>query len=97
MVSSPLVPAQHLSWRVTPCRVSATAYSIYFHLSPISGGRLFRPQLEDTPCYGDKGHTSYDVAETVKPHTDGSRPSSEFLDCRMRNTGNHNIPKSGHD
>jgi len=30
--------AQPPSWRTTPCRLSATAYSIYSQLSSISGG-----------------------------------------------------------
>jgi hypothetical protein len=35
------------SWRTTPCRLSATAYSIYPQLPSISGGRLLHPQTED--------------------------------------------------
>jgi hypothetical protein len=48
--------AQPPSWRTTPCRLSATAYSIYLQLSSISGGLLLHPQPpEDVPCSGDKG------------------------------------------
>jgi hypothetical protein len=50
-----LAPAQPPSWRTTPYRLSATAYSIYSHLPYISGGRLLRPQPEDAPCRGDRG------------------------------------------
>jgi hypothetical protein len=38
-----------------PCRLSATAYSIYSQLPTISGGRLLHPQSEDAPCRADKG------------------------------------------
>jgi hypothetical protein len=44
-----LAPAQHPSWITTPCRLSATAYSIYPQLPSISGGRLLHPQPEDAP------------------------------------------------
>jgi hypothetical protein len=44
-------------WRATPCRPSATAYSIYSHLPSTSGGRLLYPQPEDSPWCGDKGPT----------------------------------------
>jgi hypothetical protein len=30
--------AQPPSWRTTPCRLSATVYSIYSQLPPVSGG-----------------------------------------------------------
>jgi hypothetical protein len=50
-----LAPRQ--SWRTTPCRLSATAYSVYSQLPSISGGHLLHPQPEDTPCRGDKGPT----------------------------------------
>jgi hypothetical protein len=50
-------PAQPPSWRVTPCRLSSTAYSIYSQLLSISGGRLLYSQHEDVPCRGDKGPT----------------------------------------
>jgi hypothetical protein len=42
-----------------PCRLSATAYSIYLQLPSISGGRLLHPQPEDVPCRGDKGSTCH--------------------------------------
>jgi hypothetical protein len=51
-----LAPAQPPSWRVTPCRLSATAYSTYSQLPSISGGRLLYPQPEDAPCSSDSGH-----------------------------------------
>jgi len=41
--------AQPPSWRTTPCRMFATAYSIY--------SQLLHPQPEDAPCRGDKGPT----------------------------------------
>jgi hypothetical protein len=47
------------SWRITPCRLSATAYSIYLQLPSISGGHLLHLQPEDTPCHSDKGPTQY--------------------------------------
>jgi hypothetical protein len=52
-----LAPRPTPSWRTTPCRLSATAYSIYLQLPSISGGRLLHPQPEDAPCRGDKGPT----------------------------------------
>jgi hypothetical protein len=39
--------AQPPSWRATPCRLFATAYSIYSQLPSISGGRVLHPQPED--------------------------------------------------
>jgi hypothetical protein len=38
------------SWRTTPCRLSATAYSIHSQLPSMSAGRLLHPQPEDAPC-----------------------------------------------
>jgi hypothetical protein len=35
-----------------PCRLSATAYSIYSRLPSISGGHLLHPQPEDAPWDG---------------------------------------------
>jgi hypothetical protein len=49
--------AQPPSWRTTPCRLSATAYSIYLQPPSISGGCLLHPQPEDMPCRGDKWPT----------------------------------------
>jgi hypothetical protein len=49
--------ARLLNSRTTPCRPSATAYSIYSQLPSITGGRLLYPQPEDVPCRGDKGPT----------------------------------------
>jgi hypothetical protein len=43
--------AQPQRWS-TPCRLSASAYSIYSHLLSISGDRLLHPQPEDAPCRG---------------------------------------------
>jgi hypothetical protein len=42
------------SWRITPCRLSAAAYSIYSQLPSIFGGRLLHPQNEGAPSRGDK-------------------------------------------
>jgi hypothetical protein len=42
-----LAHAQPPSWRTTPFRLSATAYSIYSQLPSISGGRLLHPQPKD--------------------------------------------------
>jgi hypothetical protein len=41
--------------RNTPCRLSATAFSICSQLPSISGDLLLYPQPEDTPCSGDNG------------------------------------------
>jgi hypothetical protein len=49
--------AHLLSWRTSPCQLSATAYSIYSQLPSISGGRFLHPLPEDAPCRGDKGPT----------------------------------------
>jgi hypothetical protein len=38
----------------TPCRLSATAYSIYSQLPSKTGGRLLHPQPEYAPCLGDR-------------------------------------------
>jgi hypothetical protein len=35
--------------------LSAAAYSIYSQLTSKAEGRLFHPEPEDAPCYGDKG------------------------------------------
>jgi hypothetical protein len=35
-----------------PCRMSATAYSIYLQLSSIPRGHLLHPPSEDVPCHG---------------------------------------------
>jgi hypothetical protein len=40
----------------TPCRPSATAYSIYSQLPSIYGS-LLHPQPEDVPCHGDNKST----------------------------------------
>jgi hypothetical protein len=50
-------PTPNPSLRTTPCRLSATAYSIYSQLPSISGGRLLHPQPEDAPRRGDKEST----------------------------------------
>jgi hypothetical protein len=47
-----LDPRPTSKWRTTPCRLSATAYSIYSHLPFIPGGCLLHPQPEDAPCRG---------------------------------------------
>jgi hypothetical protein len=52
-----LAPSPTLSWRTTPCRLSAAAYSIYSELPSISGGRSLHLQPDDVPCCGDKGPT----------------------------------------
>jgi hypothetical protein len=49
-----LAPRQTPSWRTTPWRLSAAAYSIYWQLTSNAGGRPFHPQPEDAPCCGDK-------------------------------------------
>jgi hypothetical protein len=51
-------PRPNPSWTTTPCRLSATAYSIYSQLSSIlCGGRFLHPQPEDAPWHGDRRHT----------------------------------------
>lgn len=45
---------QLTSWRITTCRVSTTAYSIYSQLPLIVGGRLLRRQPEDAPCCAER-------------------------------------------
>jgi hypothetical protein len=49
--------AQPPSWMITPCRLPATAYSIYSQLPSIPGGCLLPPQPEDAPCRGDRRPT----------------------------------------
>jgi hypothetical protein len=41
-----LLLAHPQSWSITPCRLSATAYSIYSQVPSISGGCLLHPQPE---------------------------------------------------
>jgi len=41
------------SWRIIPCRLSATAYSIYTQLPSIVEAFL-HPQPEEAPCRGDR-------------------------------------------
>jgi hypothetical protein len=57
--------AQPPSWRTTPRRLSATAYSIHSQLPFISGGRRLYPQPEEAPCPGDTGpfFTAYTTGE----------------------------------
>jgi hypothetical protein len=55
MVKGCYTHTQPPSWRHTPCRLSAAAYSIYWQLPSIAGGRLLHLQIEDVPCRGDKG------------------------------------------
>jgi hypothetical protein len=42
--------AEPPSWRTTPCRLSATASSVYTRLPSISGGLLLNPQPEVASC-----------------------------------------------
>jgi hypothetical protein len=42
-----LAPRLTPNWRATPCRLPASAYSVYLQLLSISGGRLLHPQPED--------------------------------------------------
>jgi hypothetical protein len=41
-----LTPRPTPSWRSTPCRLSATAYSVYSQLPSISGGRVLQRNLK---------------------------------------------------
>jgi len=43
--------AERPTWRTFPCRLSATACSIYSQLPSTSGGHALHPQPEDTPCW----------------------------------------------
>jgi len=52
-----LSPAHHPIWRTTHCRLSATAYSTYSHLTSTSGGLHLHLQPEEAPRRGDKGPT----------------------------------------
>lgn len=54
-VTNCLTPAQLSTWRTTLCRLSKTAYSVYWHLFSISGAHI-QPQSEVEPCHGDKGY-----------------------------------------
>jgi hypothetical protein len=49
--------AQPTNLRTAPCRISATAYSIYSQLPSTSGDLLLHLQPENAPCRGDKGPT----------------------------------------
>jgi len=46
--------AQTPSWRTTPCRLSAIAYSTHSQLPSVSGGRPLHLQPDDPPCRGDR-------------------------------------------
>jgi len=48
----PLVQPQ--SWMTTPCRLSATAYSIHSQLPSTCGGRLIHPQHKNASCRDDR-------------------------------------------
>jgi len=65
---SSFAPIQH-KWqnyrRITPCRLSGTAYSTYSQLPSIHGGRLLRPQRERAISYGDKTTTEHGLINTV--------------------------------
>jgi hypothetical protein len=37
-----LIPVQATNWRTTPCRLSATAYSVHSHLPFLSRAVVFR-------------------------------------------------------
>jgi hypothetical protein len=50
-----LAPLPTFSWKTTPYRVSATAYSIYLQLPSIAGGRLLDPPPENAPRCGGRG------------------------------------------
>jgi hypothetical protein len=49
-----LAPRLTPSWRITPCRFSATTYFIHSHLPSTSGGGIFYPQGQEAPCRGAK-------------------------------------------
>jgi hypothetical protein len=49
-----LAPVPTFKLEVTPCRLSATAYSVYSQLSSISGDRLLHSQPQDVPCRPDR-------------------------------------------
>jgi hypothetical protein len=40
-------------WSSTPCRLAATAYSVYSRLRSVFGGSPLHPRLDDAPCRGD--------------------------------------------
>jgi hypothetical protein len=61
-----LAPAQPPSWKATPCRLSATAYSIYSQLPSISGDRLPHPQPEDAPC---RRHLLFYISNVCEQNT----------------------------
>ena len=44
-------------WRYTPCRLSASGYSMHWQLTVISGDRLLHHQPEDGPYRGNKINT----------------------------------------
>jgi hypothetical protein len=52
-----LAPRPTPRGKTTPCRLSATAYSIYSQLPSISEGLILYPQPEKALCRGDKGST----------------------------------------
>jgi hypothetical protein len=50
------------SWSTTPCRLSATDYSIYSQFPSISRSRLLHPQPEDAPCRTDRNSLTWPAA-----------------------------------
>jgi hypothetical protein len=59
MLSSCWPTGQPPRWTTAPCRLSTTIYSIYFHLSSMSGGLLVCLEPQDAPCHGDNGTTEH--------------------------------------
>jgi hypothetical protein len=53
--------AQPSSWKTTPCRLFAIAYSVFSQLPSMSGDRQLHPQPEDAPCRGDKRTTEHGI------------------------------------
>jgi hypothetical protein len=85
------------SWRITRCRLSVTAYSIYSQLPSIPGGRLLHPQPEDAPCRGDKGPTQSEILAAsfnnqLPPSKRHRRQPMQFSRLDSLQTGSYATP-----
>jgi hypothetical protein len=70
-----LAHAQPVSWRTTPYRLSATAYSKIFSTFSLSRGRLLHPQSENAPFI--YLHTGLNLKFVA--HNTRIRPGVKFL------------------
>jgi hypothetical protein len=72
------------SWRTTPCRLSATAYSSYSQLPSIPGGRLLHPQPEDAEIGWDgMGWYGMDWVDVAQDKEQWRTPVNTVMNLRV--------------